>query len=189
MAMLPPAHRRILAVAGLMGFMLVLPSPGPGGAYSPAENVRYFALYFGCGAVAAALKQHIVVSAPITAFLALLYCVTIRTPWVELTCALFLTSAMLLVATQPFGRLREWTSRHDLSFGIYIFAAPLQQAMLTLVPGLGPTALSLAVLPAVLALAYLSWSCVEKPAMAQRVPLLQALGFGATALASARRSV
>lgn len=56
----------------------------------------------------------------------------------------------------------------DLSYGIYIFAWPIQKSVLALLPGAGPRTLTAIALPAAIALAYLSWHLVEKRALRLR---------------------
>jgi peptidoglycan/LPS O-acetylase OafA/YrhL len=54
----------------------------------------------------------------------------------------------------------------DLSYGVYLFAFPLQQLIVRrLGSGLAPTSLSLLATPAALAIAYVSWHLVEKRAL------------------------
>jgi peptidoglycan/LPS O-acetylase OafA/YrhL len=166
-------------VLALLVFMVFLRSPSGDAPYTQADNLRYFTLYFGIGTLAALLKDHIVISARATfAFLAL-FVATLGTPWVELSCALFIGSLTLLAATWSFGPLRGWTNARDLSFGIYIYAAPLQQALLQFDSGLSPIGLAAtAVVPAAL-LAGASWTWVEKPALALRHRCTQKLTAGA----------
>ena len=79
----------------------------------------------------------------------------------------------LYVALSPSVRLPDLARRGDLSYGIYIFAWPMQQLATHL---LGPSATwywNIAIaLPLTLGLAWISWHLVEKPALAlKRAPL------------------
>lgn len=51
----------------------------------------------------------------------------------------------------------------DYSYGIYIYAFPVQQALVHMYPGIGPHPLFLYAFPIVLMLAIASWHLVEKP--------------------------
>ena len=53
----------------------------------------------------------------------------------------------------------------DYSYGLYIYAFPIQQTLVRLMPGTEPAALLAATLPLTLAVAALSWHGVEKPAL------------------------
>ncbi|MFW0155628.1 acyltransferase family protein [Rothia sp. P6271] len=56
--------------------------------------------------------------------------------------------------------------RNDLSYGVYIYAFPVQQLVVMVgIPVLGMVTNNIIVLSATLVLAYLSWTFVEKPAM------------------------
>ena len=149
-------------------FTVFLRSPDPALSYSQADNVRYFALYFGMGTLACLLKDHLVIERTAVLPLFALFLAAIGTPWAELSCALFLGYATLIVATFNSGPLRSWCNERDTSYGVYIYAAPTQQGLLQLYPGFGPLALAAVAMAISLILAYLSWTHVEKPAMAMR---------------------
>ena len=69
---------------------------------------------------------------------------------------------LALAAAQPLRRLKP---RHDLSYGIYIYGAALQQVVATLLPG-RPALVNFAVsLPVALAVAFASATLVEEPAI------------------------
>lgn len=84
--------------------------------------------------------------------------------------------SVFLLAYRIDGPLRAFNNLGDYSYGIYIYAFPMQQLAVHLWPGHGPlTNIALAA-PATLVLAILSWHLVERPALAAKVPLLARLG-------------
>ena len=91
----------------------------------------------------------------------------------------FLSYLVLLVAYVPDGMIREYNRVGDYSYGVYIYAFPLQQTIVWLVPGISPMALFFAALPIVIALAMLSWHLLEKRALGwawpQRTSLAKSL--------------
>ena len=103
--------------------------------------------------------------------MAAIFAVSIGTRFCELSCALTLGYATLYFANVNFGSLRRWTHEHDLSFGVYIYAAPLQQTILHLHPNLRPLELAVIATLCALAAARFSWGWIEKPALAARRPL------------------
>lgn len=156
-----------LALAPLV-CLIFLRAPADNVAYSSTDNLRYFALYFGVGTLAALHKDRLAIGWMAVAAFGLAYAILRDTPLAELACALFIGSSTLLAATWTFGPLRALANRNDISFGIYIYAAPLQQAILQACPSLGPLQLALASLLPVALLASASWIWVEKPALALR---------------------
>jgi peptidoglycan/LPS O-acetylase OafA/YrhL len=78
--------------------------------------------------------------------------------------AVALPYVMLCTAYLPRGRILQYNRLGDYSYGVYIYAFPVQQCLIHLWPGLGPIGLFGAALCATLALAVLSWHIVEQPA-------------------------
>lgn len=63
-------------------------------------------------------------------------------------------------------------SRNDISYGLYIWAFPIQQSLAVLAPAwLGPWGSAGIALALTLPIAWLSWVVVERPAMGLRRPL------------------
>ena len=78
---------------------------------------------------------------------------------------LTLAYATFLLAFLPDGPIRRYNRVGDFSYGIYIYAWPVQQMMVELAGPMDPlTNIALSV-PVTLALAWLSWHLVEKPAL------------------------
>ncbi len=72
---------------------------------------------------------------------------------------------LLLIASSSFPLLGKKIRVHDYSFGVYIYAFPIQQTLIALMPGLSPLQLFLAASPIVMLFAVASWHFVEKPCL------------------------
>ncbi len=95
-----------------------------------------------------------------------------------LICAAFLPKITLWVLTVtigylifylayvPAGKVRYFNKLGDYSYGIYIYAFPIQQAIATSFPGISALAMTMIAFPVVLLLAVISWHGVEKPILA-----------------------
>ncbi len=77
---------------------------------------------------------------------------------------LALPYAMLCAAYLPSGAILRYNRLGDYSYGVYIYAYPVQQTLMHLWPTLGPFALFGAAMLFTLVLAVLSWHFIEKPA-------------------------
>ena len=72
---------------------------------------------------------------------------------------------MIWLGMQRFPRI-DWLPRGDYSYGLYLYAYPVQQTLMALLPGAREWYFNLALtLPITLAIAMLSWHFVEKPAL------------------------
>jgi peptidoglycan/LPS O-acetylase OafA/YrhL len=74
----------------------------------------------------------------------------------------------LLVAFRPGGRIRLYNRVGDYSYGIYIYAFPMQQLAVHSWPGITPLQDIGIAFPATLLFALLSWHLLERRALAQR---------------------
>ena len=88
------------------------------------------------------------------------------------TYMLTLAYMVLYLAYVPGGAIRGFNRVGDYSYGVYIYAFPVQQSIAAMVPGIGvPAMLGLAT-AATLPLAVLSWHLVENPALRLKDQLL-----------------
>ena len=78
-----------------------------------------------------------------------------------------LTIAYILfyVAYIPSGFIRKYNQVGDYSYGIYIYAFPVQQSVAALVPGVSVLGMLLISAPATFLLAALSWHLLERRAL------------------------
>lgn len=75
---------------------------------------------------------------------------------------------VLYLAYVPGGWLRGFNRFGDYSYGVYIYAFPVQQALVASIPGIGAESMFLASALITLPLAMLSWHFVEKPMLARK---------------------
>ena len=83
----------------------------------------------------------------------------------------FTASLVLFLAILPAERTRRFTNRTDLSYGVYVTAWPITQTIIEFFPDQPLLNVTLATLLLSIAMAFASWTLIEKPAMSLR-PLL-----------------
>jgi peptidoglycan/LPS O-acetylase OafA/YrhL len=73
---------------------------------------------------------------------------------------------VLVFAFRTPAWLRWLTAPGDLSYGIYVYAFPVQQSVAAIWPDVHPLAMFAIAYPITYGLAFLSWRIVERPALA-----------------------
>lgn len=81
------------------------------------------------------------------------------------TYVLLLPYLILCLAYLPGGWIRRFNQLGDYSYGVYIYAFPIQQALVQLLAVRDPLTLTSIALPVTLAFAMMSWHLVESPAL------------------------
>ncbi len=128
-------------------------------------TVRNLALLFGLGALAYVARARVPLS--LTAF-AVGVAVFIANPWgLGRGVAFLLTIAygVLVLAYHPRIQWRGYNRVGDYSYGIYVYAFPVQQTIIARVPGLTSIELFAVSFAVTLALAAISWHALERPAL------------------------
>jgi peptidoglycan/LPS O-acetylase OafA/YrhL len=156
--------------------------------YTAADNVRYFSLFFGMGILAYMLRDVLVLDLRILALLAVVFYIALGTSVGELGTALFLGYGALMLAALPARMTRAYANRYDLSYGVYIYACPVQQAVVQLVPHWSLADQIFAATVIVMPLALASWVMVERPALALRRKSAVPAGRFAVRLAGIRQA-
>jgi peptidoglycan/LPS O-acetylase OafA/YrhL len=161
-----PRWRRVAIVGfALLIVTVALGLPADIETFGFLENLRYFTVFFGAGVLAYFIRAQLPIAPVMLLPLAVLFVAFVKTPLAELISALFLGYASLCAATLQFGPLRPVCNRFDLSFGVYIYAGPTQQALIWLLPGLTPLWLTVLAFLIVAPIALVSWVLIEKPAL------------------------
>lgn len=104
------------------------------------------------------------------AALGLLAWLTAATPFYDLTLSAALAALVLWLAFVPSRVLRRISRWPDYSYGIYIYAFPIQQLLIMEAPDMAPALHSLIAFLLVLIPASLSWHFIEKPALKLKNP-------------------
>lgn len=169
--------RRIspILVAGFMLFAFLEDPVSDTNVYTTLQNVRYFAVFFSAGVLAYLVRDKLVLSfwGVLPLFAAFYY--ARGTILFEVTTAVFFAYTALWASTFRFGPMRNFSNRFDLSFGIYIYAGPVQQMLLDFQPTLTPAAIAVSTFLVAVPLAFLSWVLIEHPALKLRKGLVERL--------------
>lgn len=166
------ARRRLLLVAlvvALIGSYVVgrlyYPWPAAEGFIS---NFLHLVPAFLIGSAAYLCRRKIPYGLPLTAFLLIASFVLQGTPAYELTEKLLFASVIFWLAFLPSSLSEAFAKIGDYSYGLYIFAFPIQQTLYMAMPTITPIWLFVLSTLATLLIAALSWHFVEKPSMGLR---------------------
>lgn len=114
------------------------------------------------------------------------------TPLFEPVFVAAITYATFVIAYVPGGMLRHYNRLGDYSYGMYVYAFPVQQAAIAVAGPMSPAMNMAIAFPVTLLFAILSWYCIEKPSLGRRHLLARWLGFwrrGAEGELTANRAV
>lgn len=132
---------------------------------------RLFYMFFS-GSTFYILKNHIPLSR--TLFLSatsILLITAINKEAFFLSYHFLLAYIVLWIAYIPGGAIRKFNKLGDYSYGVYIYAFPIQQSVIAFSPGSSVEALILTSSAVTLLFAFLSWHLIEKRALEQKQQL------------------
>lgn len=75
---------------------------------------------------------------------------------------------VIYLALMPTKHLHRFGEHGDFSYGMYLYAWPIQQLLVYKFTDIGPIALILGATPIVIALGWASWRLIEKPSLAHK---------------------
>ena len=138
--------------------------------YKHWHTFRLFFMFF-CGAVFWVFRERIPMRTSILVAMLVPLAAAVVVPkyffWVY---PLVTAYIVLWFAYVPGGWIRGFNRFGDYSYGIYIYAFPVQQMLVALIPGITPEQMILAAAAGTLPLAMASWHFVEKPMLARKGP-------------------
>ncbi len=165
--------RLALAIGGLLLLAAILREfvtpDGPKGI----ETALRLPLIFLAGGLIYLFRDRVKLSLPGLALA--LVAVALLSPTPLYKAALYLVTAwgVIVLALAPVLTQRRSEPPADLSYGVYLYGWPVQQAAHALVPAMGAFVLFWPALLVTLIVATLSWYLVEKPALALKRRLLR----------------
>lgn len=83
----------------------------------------------------------------------------------EIALATFGAYAIFYIATKPSNFFNKFNRFPDVSYGLYLYAWPVQQLIISRVPGITPAALFVSAAAVSICAGILSWYAIEKPAL------------------------
>jgi peptidoglycan/LPS O-acetylase OafA/YrhL len=142
---------------------------------APLESSRArLDMMFFCGVAAYLFRNQIVLSHKwLLAALAAIVLSSFDADTFAVAYTLAIPYVVLCVAYLPSGKIRHFDALGDYSYGVYIYAFPIGQTVVHLLPGIGVLELFSISWLLTMAVAIASWHIVEKPAlhMARSSPL------------------
>jgi peptidoglycan/LPS O-acetylase OafA/YrhL len=121
---------------------------------------------FVLGNLAYSLRSRLHLSWTIAAVLMVLWIVTWGGGWSRATGVLAIAFSVLVLAFRTPAWLRRLTAPGDVSYGIYVYAFPVQQSVAAIWGAIDPLVMMAIAFPVTYVLAFLSWRLVERPALA-----------------------
>ena len=160
-----------LVVAAIAAFVVYSSDWATSGAHLwttlPAYYTVKFGIFFGLGTCAYLWRARLPLS-PLAA--ALLWVAAVLAAGNAYAIVLYMVAlaySTLVVAAAPWGLLTHWGRYGDFSYGMYLFAFPVQQTIAHFQGARLPLAWDIALVFGItLVLAILSWHLVERPALA-----------------------
>lgn len=134
-------------------------------SYFSSEDFRLYSLFF-IGTACYIFKDSLVLSKHI--FYAAVVSLLISTIHIDLFFIVYnvvVFYVIFYIAYIPKGWIRKFNQYGDYSYGIYIYAWPIQQSVIAFMPGISPLELCLYSLLITALLSYFSWHCIEKKAL------------------------
>jgi peptidoglycan/LPS O-acetylase OafA/YrhL len=149
---------------------------------------RQLGLAFAIGSFAWINRDWIPLNAPLMLAAVLLMLATPRAIGLGALFVPLYAYLVLALALHPRLHSQRWREPGDYSYGLYVYAFPIQQALLANRPGLEPLQVFAAAFPTTLLVAVASWHLVERPALALKSRLGSGRATAATSGANASKA-
>jgi peptidoglycan/LPS O-acetylase OafA/YrhL len=159
------AFRNWIVAAAVLGMILLISYNFTSSA--PRENgFRMLFFMFFSGAAYYVLRDRVVLSYPVfCSALAILVLSSLNRSLFFIAYIATLPYLLLFIAYVPSYAIRQYNRVGDYSYGVYIYAFPVEQVLAALIPGISTFLMIVLAIPATLLLAVVSWHLIERPAL------------------------
>lgn len=150
-----------------------LPSAAQGtAAGANSRIVIHLLVIFALGAALFAARARVRLSWWLALALGLAWVASWKTAWWPVLAACFIGYAVLVLAYRLPRRLIVLARPGDVSYGMYVYAFPVQQTVVLGAPHIAPAGLAAITVPLTYGLALASWRLIEAPALALKRRLI-----------------
>lgn len=151
------------------GIYLIVTTGTDWRVHSPfIDSLMRFWLCFFLGTMVCLIADRLVLKPSVAVLLFVAAGLTHGSSAYEFVLQSALTYGLFWVALVPDGSIRRFNEIGDYSYGLYIYAWPIQQIAVMIAPEVSPLTLFAAVAPTILLAAMASWHWVERPALGAR---------------------
>jgi peptidoglycan/LPS O-acetylase OafA/YrhL len=164
----------LLAAGGLLLLLCVTPlvpfSQASAGGTTSGNLTLVIMLIatFVLGSLAYSVRGRLRLSWVVVFGLMVVWVVTWDSGWVRATGVVAIAFAVLVFAFRTPAGLRRLTAPGDVSYGIYVYAFPVQQSVAAIWHGIDPLVMFAIAFPVTYGLAFASWRLIERPALAHK---------------------
>ena len=131
-----------------------------------AQMMPWLVVSFILGALIYFNAKHIPLSLVLGAAMVVVTCFAASTPLFGIFFYSTFAYSVILIALHPALYVARWNQRADYSYGIYLFAFPIQQTLVSVIGPSDPRLLFAISYPGIVLAAAASWSLVESKALA-----------------------
>lgn len=131
----------------------------------PAAYVVRLGIFFFAGSLFYLYREMVVINSKIIIGALLMMVISFRIPYGSIICYFVLPYLVFCLAFSDIPLLRYFTRKIDVSYGVYIYAFPVQQTLLHFFDYENALVFFISSYVLTLTIAFLSWTFIEKPCL------------------------